>query len=221
MKKILFLLLTLTLSPTILMAEEYSEGIEYTQYEKPFPVSTGDKIEVKEIFWYGCPHCFNLEAPLNKWLKEGIPANAKFIRMPGIFRDNWLVHARAYYAFESLGQTEKLHHALMDVIHVKKQRLATEDQIADFVSTQGIDRKEFIDAYNSFSVDALSRQAKIMTGKYKITGVPSIVVDGRYLVTTTTAGGKEELFKVVNYLVQQATEARQNEKVKVTNIDDK
>lgn len=214
MKKLLLLLLTLTLSPAILMAEEYSEGIEYTQYKKPFPVSTGDKIEVKEAFWYGCPHCFNLEAPLNKWLKEGIPANAEFIRMPGIFRDSWAVHARAYYAFESLGQTERLHHALMNVIHVKKQRLATEDQIADFVATQGVDRKKFIDAYNSFSVDALTRQAKIMGGRYEITGVPSIVVDGRYLVTTTTAGGREELFKVVNYLVKQSVADRQAEKKK-------
>jgi len=213
MKKILFLLLTLTLSPTLLMAEEYSEGIEYTAYKKPFPVTTGDKIEVREIFWYGCPHCFTLDAPLNKWRKEGIPADAEFIRMPAIFRDSWMVHARAYYAFESLDQTEKLHHALMNVMHVKKQRLVSKDQIADFVSTQGIDRKKFLDAYNSFSVDALSRQAKIMTGRYGITGVPSVVVDGRYLVTTTTAGGTQELFKVVNYLVQQAAEARKNEKV--------
>lgn len=214
MKKILFLLLTLTLSPSILMAKEYTDGKEYITYKKPFPVSTGDKIEIKEIFWYGCPHCFSLEAPLNKWLQQGIPENAEFIRMPGIFRDNWMVHARAYYAFESLDQTEKLHHALMDVMHVKRQRLATEDQIADFVATQGIDRKKFIDAYNSFSVDALSRQAKIMTGRYEITGVPSIVVDGRYLVTSTTAGSNEELFKVVNYLVKQATEARKTDKTK-------
>ena len=213
MKKILFLLLTLTLSPTLLLAEEYSEGIEYTAYKKPFPVTTGDKIEVREVFWYGCPHCFTLDAPLNKWRKEGIPANAEFIRMPAIFRDSWMVHARAYYAFDSLDQTEELHHALMNAMHVKKQRLVTEDQIADFVSTQGIDRKKFVDAYNSFSVDALSRQAKIMTGRYAIKGVPSVVVDGRYLVTTTTAGGTEELFKVVNYLVQQAAEARQNEKI--------
>jgi len=213
MKNILFLLLTLTLSPTLLLAEQYSEGIEYTAYKKPFPVTTGDKIEVREVFWYGCPHCFTLDAPLNKWRKEGIPADAEFIRMPAIFRDSWMVHARAYYAFDSLDQTEELHHALMDAMHVKKQRLVTEDQIADFVSTQGIDRKKFVDAYNSFSVDALSRQAKIMTGRYAIKGVPSVVVDGRYLVTTTTAGGTEELFKVVNYLVQQAAEARQNEKV--------
>ena len=213
MKKILFLLLTLILSPTILMAEEYSEGVEYTKYKKPLPVTTGDRIEVREIFWYGCPHCFTLDAPLNKWRKEGIPADAEFIRMPAIFRDSWMVHARAYYAFESLDQTEKLHHALMNVMHVKKQRLVSKDQIADFVSTQGIDRQKFLDAYNSFSVDALSRQAKIMTGRYGITGVPSVVVDGRYLVTTTTAGGTEELFKVVNYLVQQAAEARKNEKV--------
>jgi thiol:disulfide interchange protein DsbA len=214
MKKILFLLLTLTLSPSILMAKEYTNGKEYITYKKPFPVSTGDKIEIREIFWYGCPHCFSLEAPLNKWRQQGIPENAEFIRMPGIFRDNWMVHARAYYAFESLDQTEKLHHALMDVMHVKRQRLATEDQITDFVASQGVDRKKFKDAYNSFSVDALSRQAQIMTGRYEITGVPSIVVDGRYLVTIKTAGSKEELLKVVNYLVQQAAEARKADKTK-------
>lgn len=217
MKKILFLLLTLTLSPSILMAKEYTDGKEYITYKKPFPVSTGDKIEIREIFWYGCPHCFNLEAPLNKWRQQGIPENAEFIRMPGIFRKTWLVHARTYYAFESLDQTEKLHRALMDVMHVKRRRLTTEDQIADFIATQGVDRKKFKDAYHSFSVDALSRQAQIMTGRYEIKGVPSIVVDGRYLVTIKTAGGKEELFKVVNYLVQQAVEARKADQANASN----
>ncbi|MEA1889656.1 MAG: thiol:disulfide interchange protein DsbA/DsbL [Pseudomonadota bacterium] len=214
MKKILFLLFTIALYPGLLMAEEYSEGVEYTRYSKPFPVSTGDKIEVREVFWYGCPHCFNLEAPLNKWRKESMPANAEFVRMPAIFRENWIPHARAYYAFDALDQSEKLHHAIMSVMHVKKKRLMTKDQIADFIATQGVDRKEFLDAYNSFSVDSLSRQAGIMTKRYGITGVPSIIVDGRYLVSTKTPGGVKEQFKVVNYLVQKAAEARKNEEVK-------
>ncbi len=214
MKKILFLLFTIALYPGLLMAKEYSEGVEYTRYSKPFPVSTGDKIEVREVFWYGCPHCFNLEAPLNKWRKESMPANAEFVRMPAIFRENWIPHARAYYAFEALDQSEKLHHAMMNVMHVKKKRLMTKDQIADFIATQDVGRKEFLDAYNSFSVDSLSRQAGIMTKRYGITGVPSIIVDGRYLVNTTTAGGVKEQFEVVNYLVQKAAEARKNEEVK-------
>ncbi|MCK5361179.1 MAG: thiol:disulfide interchange protein DsbA/DsbL, partial [Gammaproteobacteria bacterium] len=164
-------------------------------------------------FWYGCPHCFNLEAPLNKWRQEGIPDNAEFLRMPGIFRDNWIPHARAYYAFEALGQTEKLHHAMMNEMHVKKKRLMTKDQIADFIATQGVDRKEFLDAYNSFSVDSLSRQAGIMTKRYNITGVPTIIVDGRYLVSTSHTG-KGKLFKVVNYLVEKAAALRKQEETK-------
>jgi len=211
-KKSLLLLFLLFLSPTLLMAEQYSEGIEYTKYGKPFPVSTGDKIEVREIFWYGCPHCYYLEEPLNKWLNNGIPANAEFVRMPGIFRDSWVPHARAYYAFDALGQSKELHHAMMNVMHVKKQKLMTEDQIADFIATQGVDRKAFIDAYNSFSVDSLSRQAQIMTKRYGITGVPSLIVDGRYLVSSSLAGGHEEMLSVVNYLVEQAAKDRQVEK---------
>lgn len=213
MKKIIFLISTLCLFlPTFAVAEEYSEGVEYIAYNRPFPVSTGDKIEVKEIFWYGCPHCYNLEGPLNKWRKEVMPDNASFVRMPGIFRENWIPHARTYYAFEALGQTEKLHHAMMNTIHAKKQRLVTKDQIADFVATQGIDRKEFLDAYNSFSVDSLSRQAAIMTKRYNITGVPTLIIDGRYLVSTNMAGGTKEVFKVVDHLIKKATELRKTEK---------
>jgi len=133
--------------------------------------------------------------------------------MPGVFRDNWMIHAKAYYAFESMGQTEKLHYALMEAMHVKKQHIVNEKQLTNFVSKQGLDGKAFTDAYNSFSVDALSRQAKIMTGRYEITGVPSIVVDGRYLVTTTTAG-PGELFNVINYLVKLSVSDRQAEAVK-------
>lgn len=211
-KKSLLLLFLLFLSPTLLMAEQYSEGIEYTKYGKPFPVSTGDKIEVREIFWYGCPHCYHMEGPLNKWLKDGIPANAEFVRMPGIFRDSWVPHARAYYSFDALDQTQKLHHDLMYTWHVKNQKLMTEQQIADFVAAQGVDRNAFIDAYNSFSVDSLSRQARIMTKRYGITGVPSLIVDGRYLVSNSLAGGHEEMFSVVNYLVGLAAKDRESEK---------
>ncbi len=210
MKKAVFLLLMICLSPTMLMAEEFKEGVEFTAYSRPFPVSTGDKVEVKEIFWYGCPHCFNLEKPLEKWRKEKMPANVQFIRMPAVFRENWIPHARAYYAFEALNKTEELHHALMNAIHVKRQKIMTKDQIADFVATQGVDRKEFLDAYNSFSVDSLSRQAAIMTKRYGISGVPSIVVDGRYL-TSASKTGMRDLFEAVDYLVDKATDLRTKE----------
>lgn len=211
MKKAFFLLLMICLLPNTLLAKELKEGVEYKAYTTPFPVSTGDKVEVREVFWYGCPHCFNLEKPLGQWRKEKMPANAQFIRMPAVFRENWIPHARAYYAFEALNKTEELHHALMNAIHVKRQKIMTKDQIADFVATQGVDRKEFLDAYNSFSVDTLSRQAAIMTKRYGISGVPSIVVDGRY-VTSASQTGMRDLFETVDYLVKQAADQRTQEK---------
>ena len=89
----------------------------------------------------------------------------------------------------------------------------TKDQIADFIATQGVDKKEFLDAYNSFSVDSLSRQAGIMTKRYGITGVPTIIVDGRYLVSTSHAG-KGKLFELVNNLVEKAAVLRKQEEAK-------
>jgi thiol:disulfide interchange protein DsbA len=211
MKKYLFLFLLLCLPSAEVLSEDFTNGIHYTEYQFPFPVSTGDKIEVKEVFWYGCPHCFNLENPLNLWRMSGIPDNAEFVRMPAIFRDNWIPHARAYYAFQALGKTEKLHHELMNTIHIKKQRLMTRDELADFAASQGIDRKAFIDAYNSFSVDSLTREAALMTKRYGITGVPSIIVDGRYLTGVKMAGGTENLFKLINHLVDLAAKERKAE----------
>jgi thiol:disulfide interchange protein DsbA len=211
MKKSLLLIILFCFSPLTLLAEEYREGVHYKKYNRPFQVSTGDKIEVKEVFWYGCPHCFNLENPLNKWRLNGIPENAEFVRMPGVFRDSWVPHARAYYAFEALGNTEKLHHELMNTFHVKRQRLKTAEQLADFAAAQGVDRKEFLDAYGSFSVDSLSRQAAVMTQRYNITGVPSIIVDGRYLTGVKMAGGTDKLFQLINYLVARAADERKQE----------
>ena len=122
MKKSLFLLILLFLSPTLLMAEQYSEGVEYTKYGKPFPVSTGDKIEVREIFWYGCPHCYTFEPYINAW-KKTKPANVEFKRVPAIFRPDWEVQARTYYALSNMGVIEDLHGKIFSAIHKDKKRL--------------------------------------------------------------------------------------------------
>lgn len=207
MKRLIALLILITLLPLSAWAE-FKEGVNYTRYSRPFPVVTGDKIEVREIFWYGCPHCYNLEPVLNDWEKNGKPANAELVRMPGIFRDSWVPYARAYYAFKALGILDTMHPAMYDEIHRKHNRMTTREEFADLVASKGFDRKAFLDAYNSFSVDTLSRQAAIMTKRYGITGVPSIVVDGRFLTGAGMAGGQKQLFEVVNYLVDLAAKER-------------
>ncbi len=208
MKKLVALIAFLTFLPITGWAE-FKDGEHYARYPQQFPVATGDKIEVREIFWYGCPHCYNLEPKLQKWEKEAMPENAELVRMPGIFRESWVPGARAYYSFKSMGILDTMHNALMIEIHQKKRPMNTREQLADLVEAKGYDRKAFLNAYNSFSVDSLSRQATIMTKRYGITGVPAIVVDGRYVTGVGQAGGYDQLFKLINYLVERAAEERE------------
>ena len=207
MRKLIGLLALITLLPLTAWAE-FKDGEHYARYPQQFPVATGDKIEVREIFWYGCPHCYTLEPKLQQWEKNAMPDNAELIRMPGIFRENWVPHARAFYTFKSMGILDTMHDALMIEMHQKKKRITTREQLADLVEAKGYDRKKFLSTYNSFSVDSLSRQAAIMTKRYGITGVPSIVVDGRYVTGVGQAGGYDQLFKVINYLIGLAAEER-------------
>ena len=158
MKKLIGLLVLLSLLPMTAWSE-FKEGENYARYPQPFPVATGDKIEVREVFWYGCPHCYNLEPALQQWDKESRPDNAELVRMPGIFRESWVPYARAYYAFQALGIEETMHNALMAEIHQKKHRINSRDEIADLVEAKGFDKKAFLSAYSSFSVDSQSRQA--------------------------------------------------------------
>jgi len=188
-------------------AEQYVEGVQYTELFQRQPVVTGDKIEVRELFWYGCPHCFDFEPDLNTWRKS-MPKDAAFVRMPAVLRDNWEPHARAYYAFQALGVTDKLHSVLFDAIHVKKEKLFDADALADFAAAHGIDRKAFLDAYNSFGVDSEVRKAKLLGRQYEADGVPTIIVDGRYRTTAHMAGGFDQLVKLMDYLVAKAKQER-------------
>jgi thiol:disulfide interchange protein DsbA len=207
MRKLIVLLALLTLLPMTAWSE-FKEGENYVRYPRAFPVATGEKIEVREIFWYGCPHCYNLEPDLQRWEKNSMPDNVELIRMPGIFRDTWVPYARAFYAFQAMGVLDKMHDALMIEIHQKKHQVNSRDEIADLVEAKGFDKKAFLSAYNSFSVDSQSRQAAILTKRYGITGVPAIIVDGRFVTGAGQAGGQKQLFELINHLVTLATEER-------------
>ena len=207
MRKLIVLLALLTLLPMTAWSE-FKEGENYVRYTRAFPVATGDKIEVREIFWYGCPHCYNLEPDLQRWEKSSMPDNAELIRMPGIFREAWVPYARAFYAFQAMGILDKMHDILMIEIHQKKHQVNSRDEIAALVEAKGYDKKAFLSAYNSFSVDSQSRQAAILTKRYGITGVPAIIVDGRFVTGAGQAGGQKQLFELINHLVELATEER-------------
>ncbi|MBI5612439.1 MAG: thiol:disulfide interchange protein DsbA/DsbL [Gammaproteobacteria bacterium] len=184
------------------------EGVEYLQLGRRLPVETGDKIEVREIFWYGCPHCYNLETPLARWLKT-LPKNAKFIRTPGAtWASTWEPHARSYYAFEAMGLVDKLHLAMFAAIHAQNRPLIDENSIAFFVAEKGVDEKAFRNYYNSFAVGAKVKAAKNFSEQGGIKSVPTLVVDGLYVTTGTMSGTHDDMMKVVDFLIKKAAAQR-------------
>lgn len=183
------------------------EGIEYSKLATPQATESGDKIEVLELFWYGCPHCFHLEPTLDKWLAKK-PADVAFRRMPAILGPHWEPQARAFYAAEQLGVADKVHGPLFDALHVKKRKLADENEIAEVFVEQGVSKEDFLKAYRSFSVDAKVRRALEMGKRYGVDGVPSFVVNGKYRSSPNQAGGYDKLFDVIDALVVLETQSQ-------------
>lgn len=198
MKKLLVFLLLLV-SSACLQAAEYKEGVHYKKLASQSHAS-GDKVEVAEFFWYGCPHCYSFEPYLNAW-KNTKPANVDFVGVPAIFRPEWEVQARAYYALSNMGKIEEIHGKIFTAVNKNKKRLNKKELIVDFVEKNGVDRKKFLEEYNSFAVDGMVRKAKKKIKAYQIQGVPSIVVNGKYLTSGSMAGSYDNMIKITKHLI--------------------
>ncbi|TCV82213.1 thiol:disulfide interchange protein DsbA/DsbL [Sulfurirhabdus autotrophica] len=180
-----------------------TQGKEYTLVNPPQATETGKNIEVLEIFWYGCPHCFDLEPSLSTWVKK-LPSDVTFRRMPAIFRDDWALSAKTFYAMDALGVVDKLNADVFNAIHVDGVDLKNENTLFDWMSKHGVDRKKFADAYSSFSVQSKVLRAKQLTREYGISGVPAIIVDGKYMTAPSMTGGHQGLFPVIDSLIARA-----------------
>jgi len=194
------------------------EGFEYNLVKPAMTTSNPAKVEVVEMFWYGCPHCNDFEPTLNKWL-ETKPDNVNFVRIPAIFRESWIPHARAYYTAEALGVVDKIHSAFFKAVHKDRQRLATQKEIAAFFVIHGVKQEAFDQAWNSFVVQSRVKRAITLTRRSGIKGVPAMLVNGKYRTSATEAsinnpGGasNDDMINVVNFLVKK--EAKQLKSVK-------
>jgi thiol:disulfide interchange protein DsbA len=175
---------------------------EYLIISPSQPIQNPGKIEVVEVFWYGCPHCYDIEPYLDKWL-ETKADDVDFIRMPGIFRKSWIPHAKAFYAAEKMGVLDKFHQPLFHELHKKRKKVFEKDSIIEFAGNLGIDEDEFEKAYESDEVEAKVKQAFLMGQRYKVPGTPAMIVNGKYLVSGSTAGNFGNAFKVINQLVDK------------------
>jgi len=183
-------------------AEGFTQGQDYVELSSPQPTSTGDKIEVVELFWYGCPHCFKLEPYIEDWLASK-PDDVGFVRIPGIASKRWELLAKAYYTAELLGVLDKTHMALFKVIHEGKKKITDEAALQDFFVEQGVSVEDFKSTINSFAMNVKINNAKQMSRRYAITGVPTLVVNGKYRTSLGMARGSKNVIKVVNYLIEQ------------------
>jgi protein dithiol oxidoreductase (disulfide-forming) len=182
------------------------QNIEY-RLIAPQPVETGEKIEVIDFFWYGCPYCNELQPALEDWIKRK-PADVTLRRVPVILRDSWAAHARIYYTLETLNEVGRLHLKVYHSYHVEELHMSKPDVMVEWAVKNGIERKKWLDAYYSQEVDARVERAQRLTRAYTVEGTPTLVVDGRYLTSSGMTRTVREVIPVLEDLVRIARQKR-------------
>ena len=183
----------------------FNEGFAYNRLAVPQPVSPSDKIVVYEFFWYDCPHCADFDPLLEAWQKK-LPAGVVLERVPVAFSPQFVPQQHLYYALVALGKlNDAMQAKIFNAIHKQRIPLGTADQMANWLAQQGIPKKTFLDAYNSFGVNAQVRQATQMVTDYQIGGVPTMAVQGTYTTSAAMpeANNNKKVLEVVDYLIKK------------------
>lgn len=203
MAKWLVLLLAV-LAPAAHAAASFEEGVNYHWVaSNPAP---GDKIEVIEFFWYGCPHCFAFEPYLDQWLANK-PEDVTFVKVPATFnRPEVMMHARTFYALETMGASAGVHLAIMAEMHDRKNRLTDQASMERFLESQGVDVAAFREAMDSFAVYVKVQQAAQLAQRYGVTGVPALVVDSQFRNGETKS--YDEMIELLDFLIAEARQGR-------------
>ena len=186
----------------------FEAGVHYKMVQPAQPTNDANKVEVVEVFGYLCPHCSNFQPFIEAWSKRQ-PESVEYLRMPVVFQRAWEPFARFYYATEALGILDQAHPAIFNALHTEHQRIRTEGDLADFVSQFGVSSADYEKAARSFAVDTKMRRGVSMGQRYGVTGTPSVIVNGKYLVTAKMAGGLTEFIQVIEFLVGLESDALQ------------
>ncbi len=204
MKKFVISALALAVGLTSMssMANEFVAGKDYRVIENPEKIE-GNKIIVREFFWYGCGHCYNLEPHLQKW-KATKPADVVFMQTPAALNPVWEQNARGFYAAQLMGYQEKTHQPLFDAIQKDRQKLFDQASLGKWYASQGIDLNKFNEMYNSFAVNTRIARSQAAAQNYQLTGVPAVVIDGKYVVS----GEDGKVPQVIDFLVKKARAER-------------
>lgn len=209
MKKLALTLMTTTLLAVsgASYANNFVEGKDYRLAPKAGQVDVPNKIEVREFFWYGCPHCHNLEPYMQKWLRQ-LPSDVNFVRTPAVMGKEWEMNARGYFVSEALGIRRKAHLPLFYAIHEGRQNLFDQQSLAQFYTRYGADTAKFNNLFNSFAITGKINQAKNLAMHYQLSGVPAVVVNGKYIVP----GSDQRTVDIVNFLVEKERQTLKTKK---------
>lgn len=185
----------------------FEEGVDYQLIKPAQPTDDPDRVEVVEIFWYGCPHCYHFEPTLGPWVAS-VPKDVNFYRLPAVFNELWEVHARAYFTADILDVLDESHGALFHAMHAEHKTINTVGKLATFYAQYGIDEGLFEKTYHSFVVNTKVARAEDMVQRYGVTGVPAMVVEGKYLITGEMAKSYENMLKIVDFLVEKERKSK-------------
>jgi thiol:disulfide interchange protein DsbA len=182
-------------------------GREFQRIEPQRPVAADGRIEVIEFFYYGCPVCYETQPFLARWLGTA-PEYVAIRRVPALSTEAWEPFAKLFYTLETLGQVGRLHWPVYDHFHFEDVKLNDEKIMIDWAARNGIDRQKFVETYGSSGVAAKVAQARELLKAYDVRGVPTFIVDGRFLTSARLAGGTQQVIQVVDHLVKLAREER-------------
>lgn len=187
--------------------EAFVEGTHYTRLPEAVRTADPARIEVVEVFWYGCIHCYHFEPLLAKW-QSGLPKDVDFRRSPALWNKPMAIHAQAFYAAQALGVLDKMHEPLFRALNDERKRLDTEDELAAFFAANGVKEEDFRKAFNSFGVQASVKQADARARSFRVSGTPEVIVNGKYSVSARTAGSPEAMLKVMDFLIAKERSER-------------
>lgn len=180
----------------------YREGVHYHALPEPVAVAAPDQIEVAEVFWYGCGHCFNFEPRVLEWKKD-LAEDVNFVQIPAMWSRIMETHARAYYTAEQLGILDDVHQAVYNALHIHQKPLDSAQEVAALFADFGADEEKVLEVFQSGAATAFLKQADAKARAYQITGTPQLIVHGRYRIEASQTVPQSEMFKVVDFLVQK------------------
>ncbi len=182
-------------------------GKQYQRLTPTQPTSSSpEQVEVAEVFWYGCSHCYNFDPYVEKWLTRK-PDSVSFVRIPAVWNPLVKFHARAFYTAQALDKEQAMHTAFFREIHVSGNALDTEAKLVEFFGRFDVPSEEFSKAFNSFAVHTKLQQAETLARRYRVTSVPLVVVNGKYTTSASMTGGYDTLMEVIDELVAMESDA--------------